>query len=813
MSGTPTFQITNAGNAAASISTPTGPWINIVSFSIGAGYGYTPLPTDTGLSGSTLFTGTPTSYQNVGDGTLDILCEIPPNAGPFQFGEIALYLPGNVMFAKAVFPTPQTKFSALGTNVVSSYELHCLLTLAQGTAVFQITTVVPTTLLQVYSWSDIYPPNLSANPTVPLIQVMELSEYGDSTLLSNSSAGTWTIDSTYGRYIQNNDSPSFQVMNASTTWVEVLASTLHQLDLTTVNERFVINTSDGYYRSVSSVVTSGLNYRFNLNGTPLQTVPAAGSNLVIYRDDLARGASYYSQILDPLDYDFTNYAPDIGTTNAYAATYKQKDPIPKVGMIRSFLVSTINTGASTFALDGGAPYPVYGMASTPLQGGEMNGRVWLEFSTTNNWVLINSTAGPLQIPNALHTQQAFPLGQLATLGNQAVQSTSKVNGVNSANLLFNSSAEFMTAGWSGLFVPTQDVSGSGSYWYSPAVTGTPTTQTSTSLIPVIPGIPINLSAEIYTLGVTAGDFSVDIQFLSSAEAVIGDLRLGTPANGLSWTYYSSTAIVPAGTAYLQVRFFLENTPTCTLGGAAIRRIKVEQGNLPSIYSQEATIAGLPQQFLGMRSTFVTNGSLTVPPNVYTMWVSGCGAGGGGGSGGGGYGGAVGAGGAGGGAGEPIVCIPFTVTPGTLITVALGAAGAGGTNPNAGQGVAGFAGGATVISGGISLTLSGGGPGEGGQSTIGSNAAGAGAGGGYPDGGMGSDTCWTTPIGGDGGMGASSPFGGGGGNGRGGAGNGIIAYSASGYGAGGGGGGGTYTPGSGNGGNGGAGVPGYVLLEW
>jgi len=244
---------------------------------------------------------------------------------------------------------------------------------------------------------------------------MELSEYGDSTLLSNSSAGTWTIDSTYGRYAQYNDTPYFQIMNSSTTWVEVLATELHPQDITSVSERFVIETASGYFRSVGSVVASGMNYRFNLNGAPLSTLPPAGSNITIYRDDLAKGTSYYSQMLDPLNYDITNYSMDTGTVNVYAATFKQKDPVPQVGMIRSFLVSYINTGASTFALDGGAPYQIYGMANTPLQGGEMNGRVWLEFSAAGNWILINSSQGPLQIPNALYSQQAATLGQAQAL--------------------------------------------------------------------------------------------------------------------------------------------------------------------------------------------------------------------------------------------------------------------------------------------------------------------------------------------------------------------------------------------------------------
>ena len=423
MSGTPTFQITNAGLQAAAIATPTGPFIDIVAFQVGSAYGYTPQQTDLSIDGSLLFSGTPSSYQNVANATIDILCEIPPNAGPFQFGEIALMLPGNVLFAKAVFALPQNKFSALGTNVVSSYELHCLLTLAQGTAIFQISTLNgPPAILQIFDWSSIYPPSISAYPDVPLLQVVEPSEYGDATLLSNASGSKWTIDGTYARYDQTNDTPFFSIANASSTWIEVPAASLHPLDLTNVNERFVIETPDGYFRSVNSVVTSGANYRFNLNSKPLQTVPALGSNLLIYRDDQAQGSSYYSQILDPLYYDSAQLSQNTGSANVYAATYKQKNPVPYEGMIRSLDVGVaVNTGASTFACDGGTPYPIVGQADAPLQGGEISGAVTLRFTGSNNhWIIQNSAYGTLQIPNAQQTLQAVNLGQTNGLISTAI---------------------------------------------------------------------------------------------------------------------------------------------------------------------------------------------------------------------------------------------------------------------------------------------------------------------------------------------------------------------------------------------------------
>lgn len=302
MSGTPVFVITDVGLAAASVATPTGPWIHITNFEIGSAYGYTPQATDTGLNGNLLYTGVPTSYENIGNNTINIICNLPPGTGPFPFGEVALYLEGGVMFAKAVFDVPQQQYSSLGSNVISSYTFNCLLKLQQSTAVFQIDTIcAPPTLWTAFQWSDIYPPELSANPDIPLVMCVELSERGDSTLLSNTSAALWTIDSTYDYYNIQTTPGVFLVENSTTSWVQVPASGCHPEDLTAPNRRFVLRTPDGYFRSVSSVVADGSNYQFNLNVTnsdgynniPLPVAPAIGSYVAIFRDD---GAVFGDQI-------------------------------------------------------------------------------------------------------------------------------------------------------------------------------------------------------------------------------------------------------------------------------------------------------------------------------------------------------------------------------------------------------------------------------------------------------------------------------------------------------------------------------------
>jgi len=307
---TPQFLITNLGLAVASTASPTGPWISITSFQIGDGYGYTPDINDIGLNGNLLFEGTPTSYENVGNNTINIICDIPPNAGPFNFGEVALFLSDGTMFAKAVFDTPQTKYSSLGSGVATSYTLNCLLKLQQSVAVFQITTLCgPPSVWEAYSWSEVYPPGQSANPDIPLTMVRELSPFFGNTLLQPSASTIWTVTNEYNPYYNVAIGSSYYpVMASSTSWIEVPASHCHSSDLSAPNRRFLILTPEGYLRSVSSVVSSGTNYRFNLNVTndgtynnyPLPVAPSpSGEYIRIYRCDQAGGTLFYNQIVDP----------------------------------------------------------------------------------------------------------------------------------------------------------------------------------------------------------------------------------------------------------------------------------------------------------------------------------------------------------------------------------------------------------------------------------------------------------------------------------------------------------------------------------
>jgi hypothetical protein len=252
----PEFIVTDVGLAAASVATPVGPFVHIEAFRIGSAYGYTPLPTDTDLSGDLLYAGVPSTYRYAGDNTINVICKVPADAGPFEFGEVAIDLAGGVMFAKAAFVTPQIKYSNLSTNVLSTYTFNCLLKLSQPVAIFKVDTLMgePPSIWEVDKWSDVYPPALSANPEIPAILVRELDARGESSLIHQASAAHWTSDTNYqliyfGPAQVTTD--SIVVSNASLK----LRLPLLPIDAfnTTEQRAFVIETSAGYLRSVSGV--------------------------------------------------------------------------------------------------------------------------------------------------------------------------------------------------------------------------------------------------------------------------------------------------------------------------------------------------------------------------------------------------------------------------------------------------------------------------------------------------------------------------------------------------------------------------------
>lgn len=218
----------------------------------------------------------------------------------------------------------------------------------------------------------------------------------------------------------------------------------------------------------------------------------------------------------------------------------------------------------------------------------------------------------------------------------------------------------------------------------------------------------------------------------------------------------------------------------------------------------ASLKASVRSFGGL-AVFTSSGSFTVPAGVTTIYVSG-GAGGGGGGGTNTTSASSSGGAGGGGAGQSAIRAPYTVTPGQVLSVTIGAAGsAGAVGGNGGNG------GNTVL--GSLVTFQGGFGGASGSAASTTNSNGGAGGVGFPGGDFGGDSGSTLGAGSYSGGGGASAFGAPGRRIKGNAGNATGGTVGSGYCAGGSGAGGVNGNTTGTGAAGGAGLPGVLMIEW
>jgi hypothetical protein len=190
------FLWTDAGLAARSVAAPGGPYITFNSFRIGSGFGYAPSRSQASMTGSTLYTGTPSTYTLVdsdGDGiadTVDVVLTMDISIGDFNFGEISLYDDTNTMLAICVFDTLQQKIRAIGNQAGNRYRIHSRLKLAQATAVVQVTVSQPMAMLEVPAWTSLSAPVNQLNGANAAI-VHESNVSGDSVLVVRDSDYAW----------------------------------------------------------------------------------------------------------------------------------------------------------------------------------------------------------------------------------------------------------------------------------------------------------------------------------------------------------------------------------------------------------------------------------------------------------------------------------------------------------------------------------------------------------------------------------------------------------------------------------------------
>ncbi|KAB0489680.1 hypothetical protein [Pseudomonas vancouverensis] len=138
--------------------------------------------------------------------------------------------------------------------------------------------------------------------------------------------------------------------------------------------------------------------------------------------DKVGASQYYDALLNVL-YAAARKTPvlnDTGTAGVYAAANTPAlTALPATGYMQRVKIANLNPGASTYAPDGLAAKPIYGLGLQPLQGGELPAGVavlmYLVQAGVNGgngaWIIIESLGGAQQVAAATKSQHAMQFGQ------------------------------------------------------------------------------------------------------------------------------------------------------------------------------------------------------------------------------------------------------------------------------------------------------------------------------------------------------------------------------------------------------------------
>lgn len=261
--------LTSAG--AAALAGPTVPVI--ASFKLGDAYNFTPSSSDTGIHGSLVEQGTPSAAVVVSPNLLRYTIVVDPTAGPFDFGEVGLYLAGNVLFALGAFSTLQHKEPDSNSVTGGYLKIDCYVSVVGNSyaVLADITNAVGNVKLPVLPTLDQLPQpaGSSYNTYVCLTNVDTYV-----TTLATAEGNFWSFTGYEGvraTAVVSSSNPSF--VSCSTN----LGSVSYQGE---VILQFVTGALRGIVRNVTSITLSGTRCVFSI---PLSTLPANGDTFILYQ--------------------------------------------------------------------------------------------------------------------------------------------------------------------------------------------------------------------------------------------------------------------------------------------------------------------------------------------------------------------------------------------------------------------------------------------------------------------------------------------------------------------------------------------------
>lgn len=269
-------QLTSAGQAL--LEGNTGP-VTVTSFQLGSAFGYIPEPSDTGIHGSLIYTGVPSSPLAVSANLVVYSSYLDYDLGPFEFGEIGLFV-GTTLFALAtgsaliskIAPNAGTSGNAIRIDeyvsvVGTNYQMW--LNLAESNNAFQMAVITS---------PDLLPQSSQAIPNAYIISGVVNSQ--SAFLAYTDKVGLWNFDAyQYGSQVSapitGSDSQSVTI---------ALADFVSEMDPQYFGQVILEFTSGALYstcRYVQSAITSGNFVTLGFD-SQIAMQPAVGDTITVF---------------------------------------------------------------------------------------------------------------------------------------------------------------------------------------------------------------------------------------------------------------------------------------------------------------------------------------------------------------------------------------------------------------------------------------------------------------------------------------------------------------------------------------------------
>jgi hypothetical protein len=269
------FQITAAGRALLEAD-PTG--VVVTRSDFGSAFNYVPANEPVGLQGSIVYTTNAVFSPSIANlNTLRYSVFIPGPAGPFTFGEVALYV-GSTLFGVGAQVIPIVK--TVG-DVDNQYRLDVFVDTAPGSrfASFEVVSSATRNFYpRVSSVDSLVPPHLDGNNAYV---VYGTPQVGQGFLAYSDPTGAWTFSSKPHVWFQGAiDSIGPQGLQSDDLLNAEYVGTLTDLVI-----QFITGAQRGYCRKVTGLTTAGA----VLWNTDMLVLPEVGDQFIIQGPDATVG--------------------------------------------------------------------------------------------------------------------------------------------------------------------------------------------------------------------------------------------------------------------------------------------------------------------------------------------------------------------------------------------------------------------------------------------------------------------------------------------------------------------------------------------